>query len=173
MKKARRSAGFTLLELIVAVTIVSVVAGVTIWGFTRSKRGRVLVDSSRRIMSAVQQARTVGGTGREVDTLTRSAGNTLTLRVGGLRIVDNTTIEIFGDTDRLEGGERVLEVVDLSANIGGLPIYISSPAVGGEIRFNRNSTRELSSPDYIELTDRESGATRRITIAAAGLPRME
>ena len=70
-------------------------------------------------------------------------------------------------------GMTVMEVVDLTQNIGDLPIYISSPAVGTEIRFNRNSTRDLASPDFIELTDRDSGRTRRITIAAAGLPRLE
>lgn len=185
--QSSRRRAFTLVEISIVVTIIGLMAGLTVYAFGAVRSRRSLQDAARTVVAELHKVRVVGLSGRLGDnsapvvggpppptTLNASLdGSTRSYRNTGLRVQDNHTFVFFGDVDEASNGnEYQLAVVDLEDAYPEGKLQITAPPVGDEIRFARNTTR-VAGVGLITLLNQTNGQEKNITISLTGVPRIQ
>ncbi len=153
----RRTAGFTLLEILAVLAIVAVLAAVVLPSAIAVNEDAQQRAEVRRLMAELRRARSSAVSQREVSPGV-AVGST------GITVISATEYWRFLDNDLAAGGETAQSIVDISET--GLTIQF--PAIGGQIRFRRNGTRLDSSADRIELRG-STGKTFEVAVPLSGL----
>lgn len=172
--------GFTLIEMVIVLAVLSILGGVTFVGISRMKQSRGLMTAARSLVGQIQKVRSVAAMRRVRDTtgVNASAIDRLdddptarSFRQTGVFVRDAQTLELFGDFDGIrDGNEEILGVIELDARYPDSQITVTNPPAGSEMRFLRNRTRALTSPGQIALQDATTGLSATIIVTVAGSP---
>lgn len=156
MKRAAHRRGFTLIEMLVAVAVIAIVAGLAVPNFFAQQRRAELGGRSRELVAAINLARGEAATGRDVPGL---AG--VPVVQTGIRFVSPSEYQVFVDDDNDSSNVTLLRAIALDGSGGSQPgggllsgkggttVRIESVTIGGvteappsgiEFRFRRNGT---------------------------------
>lgn len=154
--------GFTVLELVVAVAILAVIAGLAVTAYTRLIERQRLSTATRRVAGVLRQLRSLAVSGGRHPSLGMSE-----IRSAGIRLASPTRVVMFVDRDEDagNGNDAAIGEVDLTEIDRQGLIEVAAPAGGQRFTFDREGT---VNPGRIEVTDRGSGMTRAIELTAAG-----
>ena len=153
----RRTAGFTLLELIAVLAIVAVLAALIIPSAISLNEDAQKRAEVRRTVTELRQARAT--------VLSRGEMTPGVVVVNtGVIVVSPTEYRRFSDNDATSGGEVIDQIVDLSDS----GVTIEFPAAGSQIRFRNNGTRVAASPSRIDLRA-ATGQLFRVDVPLSGL----
>lgn len=150
----RRNPGFTLLELVVVIAIISIILGIAIPMFSASKETSELRSIANQLVGNFKQAQALARSGK-ADVPVWPANTRA--QAAGIRFISATQYAIFVDQDNLSNGagsEADIEVVDIAPN--GEPFaFVSPPA---QVRFKKNGT--LPTPPDITVTVRNTNTNQ-------------
>ena len=184
--QSSRRRAFTLVEISIVVTVIGIMASLTVYAFGTVRSRRALQDAARTVVAELHKTRVVGLSGRlgastapTLGTPTNTTfnasldGSTQSYQQTGLRVEDDHTFVFFGDVDTVSNGnEYQLAVVDLEDGYPDGRIKIQAPAVSTEIRFARNTTR-VGNVGTITLINQSNNQQKNITISLTGVPRIQ
>lgn len=151
--------GFTLLEMMIAVAVVSVVGALAVTNFVRWQRFSTVREVAVGLTGDLREARSLAMSGR-----TNFTGFVAGDRVecAGVRRIDDDTYEVFVDRDEVaDGNEVVIRRVD--AEIHGFPIILGWPVP--EVRFDRSGL--LTTGVEQRFTSRDTGTGREVQVLVA------
>lgn len=156
--------GFTLLEMIVVVSLIALMAAIAIPWFGRLQRENRLSNLTREMLVQVRRARAEASSGRVLD----PGPPIVRTRASGVRIVSETQYELFVDPDNVaaNGNEVTIDTIDFLANTPNTQVRITSPAADTTIRF-RNDGTAIGAQDIV-LGDSDVGTTRTIRVNGIG-----
>lgn len=83
-----------------------------------------------------------------------------------VRFMTRTQIELWQIGD--QGGQQLMQVIDLRANDPTSSIEVAAPAPGSRIRF-KNGVKDPSSPSQIDIIDQRTGKTSVIDVGVSGM----
>ncbi len=164
MSTSRR--GFTLVEIVVALSLVALLAILTIPAMSRSTKKSQLRSAARIALESIKQARTAAGSGTNTP-----AGIT---RFGALAILSPTRYGVYVDVDATpsNGNEQMVKVVDLAADHTDNSLSLAwSPAgalAGDALYFQSNGFVYPAVPPSLVITDSYSNQSLTIVIAQSG-----
>lgn len=102
--------GFTLLEVVIAVSLVAILAGIAIPALSEARAHGALHTAARKLVADLRFARNfISGS----PTFRDPTGNTVIAHFGGVRFDSPTQYTVFVDTDSTPGGESDIRVVTL------------------------------------------------------------
>lgn len=161
-RRTRTKRGFSLLEIVVVIAIVSLLAGIAIPAFSRAKMKAQLRSTANRMVGDFKQARTLAASGKAG--LAAWAADQRT-QMAGIRFISATQYAIFIDNDNAANGSEVdIEVVDIAANNEPF-VFVGAPA---EVRFKRTGTL-VAPPDVdIIVQDTTTNEQRTVRITYGG-----
>lgn len=140
-KNHKTKYGFSLLEMIIVISIFSIAAAASFATFNESRNRAVLEDAQASIINALEQTRTQSATGVGTEN-------------HGVRINENEIVILEGSADQ---------------NEVSLPAGVSTNLSDLEIIFDRISAKTNITDDIvITLTHILSGVTKTITITPNG-----
>lgn len=151
-----RRRGFTLIEVMVVVAVVSIVGSLAVMGFVRWQRHGAVREAGVAMVGDLRELRALAQSGR-----TDFAGFGPGVRVeqAGLRRVGASTYEVFVDRDELsDGNELTLRTIELPVH--GFPIEVVWPVP--ELRFDRSGL--LATGTEQRFTVRDTQANRSVTV---------
>lgn len=83
-----------------------------------------------------------------------------------VRFMTRTQIELWQIGD--QGGQQLMQVIDLRASDPTSPIEVAAPAPGSRIRF-KNGIKDPSSPSQIDIIDQRTGKISVIDVGVSGM----
>src|SRR5438128_2046829 len=108
-KRSRR--GFTLLEIIIVLSIIALILTLGIPQFWQAKKRSALRSAARLALENIKQARTIAGSGANMQ------GGLGIARYGGISVLSSTSYGVVLDanTNPSDGNELVTRVIDFRA----------------------------------------------------------
>ncbi|MEO1231434.1 MAG: type II secretion system protein [Myxococcota bacterium] len=185
--QSSRRRAFTLVEISIVVTVIGIMASLTVYAFGAVRSRRALQDAARTVVAELHKTRVIGLSGRLGDSAAPTVGgppanstfnasldgSTQSYQQTGLRVQDDHTFVFFGDVDTVSNGnEYQLAVVDLEDGHPDGQLRIQAPPVSTEIRFARNTTR-VGNVGTITLVNQSNNQQKNITISLTGVPRIQ
>jgi prepilin-type N-terminal cleavage/methylation domain-containing protein len=166
--KQRRRLGFSITELLISVSILSLGAAVTLPTFTKMVRANRLNAEARAFMTTLRRTRGLAAISPNI----QLTGSTIRARIAGVRIDSTTRYAIFldPDTDPTNQNEVDYETFDLTDRDREQKIRITIPSPGTQIRFDRFGT---TSSQTIKIEEVERGLKRVINLTAGGQARLD
>lgn len=168
MKQRRsRRAGFSLLEVVIAVAILGIAAAIAIPSFTGMVRRGKINSHIRGIMNDLSLAQGTARSGKEV-----VAG--LTTRSAGIRIqgTDNYQVIVTDSVDGSPGAnEEILKTIAFPSDLG-IAFELSAP-LPATLMFRSNGTLTNASPTRVGIRDTETNMLTTLAISVTGSVRME
>ncbi|MCA9554786.1 MAG: prepilin-type N-terminal cleavage/methylation domain-containing protein [Myxococcales bacterium] len=155
-KRARTARGFSLLEIVVVISIVGILAGIAIPAFGTLRQKAQLRSAANRLVGDFKEARVLAGSGRQnMPTWPANAR----VEMAGIRFISPTQYAIFADSDATANGNEVLiRVVDITAYNDTFHFLPGPP----EVRFRRSGT--LVAPPDIDIFIRNSSTSDQRTV---------
>ncbi|MCB9650636.1 MAG: prepilin-type N-terminal cleavage/methylation domain-containing protein [Deltaproteobacteria bacterium] len=155
-KRARTARGFSLLEIVVVISIVGILAGIAIPAFGTLRQKAQLRSAANRLVGDFKEARVLAGSGRQnMPTWPANAR----VEMAGIRFISPTQYAIFADSDATANGNEVLiRVVDITAYNDTFHFLPGPP----EVRFRRSGT--LVAPPDIDIFIRNSSSSEQRTV---------
>lgn len=171
MNSKRSKLGFTVLEMMIAVAILVIAAAVAIPNFEARKRQDKIQRQARLLVAHFAKVRSLAASG-QTNLSWGPADRTVN---AGIRVVSPTAYELFIDRNsRTDNDEIVVERVDFTQEIPGIPVQFASASVPYEVRYNASGTLETPSSSTIDLTleDLDTQRTRVIRVTYGGLAKI-
>ncbi len=128
--------GFSLIEMMVVIGIISIVVGIAVPMFSANKVSAEHRRVTQRLVGSLKRAQAMARSGKSG--LAGWNANQRT-QTAGVRFVNATTYAIFVDNDRVSNGaasEVDIEFVNIAPNGEPFTLFVAQP----EIRFQRNGT---------------------------------
>lgn len=163
MKSIKRR-GFSLIEIVVTVAILSILMGIAIPFLGASKQKTELRNTARKLVQNLKKAQIMARSGRA--NVPSWGANDRTAQAG-VRFISSTQYAVFVDRDGLDNGggsEADVEIVDLSNS--GYPLEFASPPVS--VRFNKNGTLSTTSDVDLTIQDTSTGERRIVRVTYSG-----
>jgi prepilin-type N-terminal cleavage/methylation domain-containing protein len=166
MHASRR--GFTLVEIIVAVSIVALIAALTIPAMSRSTKKSQLRSAARVALESIKQARTAAGSGTSI-------GGVGITRFGAFAVLSATRYGVYIDVDSTpsNGTEQMVKVVDVAADHtdNTLSFAWNPPGTlaGDALYFQSNGFVYPAVPPSLVITDSSSNQSLTVVIAQSGI----
>lgn len=159
------SRGFSVIELLVVVSIVAIGTALAAPHFATSMRDKKLSAASRALISDIKRTRAVAVSARALSNGQRA-------QAAGLRFDTSTRYAVFIDPDdnAQNMNEIDLETVDLLDIASDGAVRIISPGPGTQLRFRRDGSTTTS---YLLIGDPERRKRWQIEVTAAGQVRLE
>jgi len=147
VKTFEKTKGFSLVETLVVIAIISIVVGVAIMNFGQARSKALLEEGQASIIDVLELAKNRAASG---------VGNTVTNH--GVRI-ESDKIIIFEGSDYITGNNKATTTMPSSVLLG--------PSSGFDIIFGRISATS-STGTTIQITH-PSGATTSVSVEKTGL----
>ncbi len=159
-KIVRHSPGYTLIELLVSLVVISIVFGLGVAGYRDFARRQALSGAAKNIASDLKLAQQKAAAGEKPASGTCSAEN---LSGYYFRVTNATTYTVSAACG---SGENVLKTVNLAANPAttNITIAISQPVLFKVLSQGTN----LSSASTLTVTDTKSGRQFGVIISIGG-----
>jgi prepilin-type N-terminal cleavage/methylation domain-containing protein len=165
----RRSRGYTLMEMMVAVGIVGIIGLIAIPVSTRMRERSFLNSAVREFAAKITQARAASATSTSHPTWPPGSR----VRSAGIRFVTSTQYTVFIDRDLQPNGDEVdIAIVDLNQSKRDNLVTITQPAIPGWIRFNNNGTLTNGAPIDVVFSDVHERTPKTIRVSLAGMPKI-
>ena len=176
MNRRPKSRGFSLIEVMIVISIIAVVAAIAIPGLHQSMRKQRVRTETRLLMSALREARGIalsrtsvpglqcigagnggsgGGGGTAYDCLPKTIG---------LRLTSPTSYEIVA---QVPGNEVILQIVDLREQHPDTEVSIESPPPTTIVRFTGQGTLASAAPPFV-IRDLSTDEVHTINVTLAG-----
>jgi prepilin-type N-terminal cleavage/methylation domain-containing protein len=178
-----RNKGFTLLEVMVVVAIVAIAGAIAIPGFFGSMKRQAVRNEARQLISSLREARSLAIARTSVPNLvcpggggSGSGGGPGCLpRTMGVRVTSRTTYEIFGDADNVDGGDEIIQRIDLRSRGGDARVEIDEADIPFTLRFATNGVLTGSAPNGrdIAVIDTVTNERHVVRITAAGFATLD
>lgn len=162
-KRARTARGFSLMEIMVVVSIVALLAGIAVPAFTTLREKAQLRSTANRLVGDFKEARVLAGSGRQNMPTWLPTDR---VEMAGIRFLPGATqYAIFADTDAtLNGNEVDIRVVDITTDATTFQ-FVLPPL---EVRFRRVGTL-VAPPDMnIVLQNTNTGEQRTVRVTYGG-----
>ena len=141
-KLRKREAGFSLVELLTVVTVISIMTSVTIFSFLGNKRAYQTEDQTLRIMDFMRDAKERALSHRQVMRLE------VDLTDKAVRIIDEGTPENASGTDS-HGNDKLVRQENLDSSAGPVRIDVQPSNISVLPNINTAATPVLSYPAAI------------------------
>jgi prepilin-type N-terminal cleavage/methylation domain-containing protein len=162
----RSKRGFTLLEIIIAISIVALILTLGIPQFWNAKKRSQIRGAARLALENIKQARVLAGSGTSMQSGLGIA------RYSGISVLSPTSYGVILDANTVpnDGNEAVLRIIDFRTDEPATTLTIAwNPTLSGNVLyFQSNGQVWTPSPPNLVITDSLSGFTQTIQIAQSG-----
>ncbi len=164
-KHVRFSRGFSMIEVVSAVSIVGLVVSLGVPAFTKLKRSDDLYAAAGNLSAQLSRARMLAGSGYRAGLTPWTA--TDRTKSAGVRVASTTRYTVFVDRDSTTNGDELdVVVVDLTRISRDAHVTLVSPAPGSEVRFRANGTARAAVT--FELLENDSRRRTTVTVTSGG-----
>lgn len=155
----RRVSGFTLIEMIITIGLISILGAIAVPWFTGLLRRSALTSVVRRLAGDLQNAKVYAVSGRQI-----TGSPNVRSRSGGLIILDDHQYQLFVDADVANGSEDLLTLINIQTRA---PFArITTPSPGTILRFKNDGTFVGLGP--IRIQDSEFNLSEIVEISGVG-----
>ena len=168
--RRRFNGGFTLLELMTAITILAILLGVAVPAFTETMNTNRLAANTNEMVTALSVARSEAS--KRGIAVTVCAANAAQDACSGAASWNSGWIvftDDIGTSGTLDAGDKVLQA--FAAPVAGFPVTATTPATLTYIRFLRSGAPDSGPPSKTLKLSRPSCTgtnARQITVAITG-----